>query len=402
MRQILVDYSEKIMRSALVVDGVVIELIIDKPRNSSIVDNIYVGIVKNILPSQFAFIDIGQEQNAFLHLSDNKECDLYTARKLNIKNGQRLLVQVIKDATGNKGAAVTTQISFSSKHLVIFKAKKREIGISKKIEDIQERVRLKKIADNLIPQNFGLIMRTESTSKAEEELRLELDDLLMKANEVIEKGKYAKETTAIYKDEHILFKTLKDLNLENADSIVINNKTEFENLKKLIGLSNLTNKLTLYNNEIPIFSYHMIESQIEKIFNKKVWLKSGGFLIIEQTEACVVIDVNTGKFSGNKNHRQSVLRTNLEATVEIARQLRLRNLSGIIIIDFIDMKDKEGIQKLHNLISKEIKKDRVSTRVIGMTQLGLMQLTRKKTREPLSKILEYECPHCNGIGKLRK
>lgn len=402
MRQILIDYSQKLIRSALVEDNEVVEVIVDEPQHSSIVGNVYVGIVKNILPSQFAFVDIGQEYNAFLHLSDNKESDLYTGRRLNIKNGQRLLVQVIKDATGTKGAAVTTQISFSSRNLVIFKTNKREIGISKKIEDMKDRVDLKKIADNLIPKDFGLIMRTESIHKTEEELREELDKLLVIGREVIEKSKEVNEITTIYKDDYILYKALKELNVEDADRILINDRHEIQNLRKVMQKNELSNKIDLYTGETPMFTYYMIESQIEKIFNKKVWLKSGGFLIIEQTEACVVIDVNTGKFSGNRNHVQSVLKINLEAAIEISKQLRLRNLSGMIIIDFIDMKDKDGVMKLYELLSQEIKKDRVPTRIIGMTKLGLMQVTRKKSREPLSKILEYECPRCKGLGRIRK
>ncbi len=406
MNNIIIDFSDNLVRTALVENGELVELFVDTENSVSIVGNIYSGIVKNILPSKFVFIDIGQEKKAFLSLEDSKEEELYEDGKLKIKVGSEILVQVIKDAYGTKGAGVTSQLSFSKDNIIIYKSNKKEIGISRKIEYIGERKRLKKIAEQVLPDGFSIILRTGSQGKKYEDILAEIQEMLCLSEKVFDKGRYIKAPAVVYKEADNLYKTLKILLKNNIDKVIINNWKKIEIVKdyvkriKDLSESNLNEVVNYYDGEIPIFKEYFIETQIEKILYKKVWLKSGGFLIIEETEACVVIDVNTGKFLGNSNQQKTIIKTNFEAAVEIAKQIRLRNLSGMIIIDFIDMQKETDKLKLIDTMKKEVKRDSMSVNVLGMAYLGVMQITRKKTREPISSILLDTCTVCNGSGKI--
>ena len=403
MRRILIDSQKKYIRAAVAEDAELIEIVIEDKESLSSVGNIYAGIVKNILPSQFAFIDIGIDRNVFLHLSDAKESHLYNSQgKLQIKQGDHLLVQVMKDAAGTKAAHVTTQISFTGRYIVLIKNdfRQKEIGISKKIIDKKERERLKKIAAKLLPQNYGIIMRTGCEGKSLEELAKEFANLLNISEGIVEKGKYMKPPTAMYQESSTAVKLVKELFQQGTSEIIVNDEKEYRAIQEEMKefLNEHSCHLKQHETEEAIFQRYFIESQITALVNKKVWLKSGGFLIIEQTEACAVIDVNTGKFTGKKNHDQSVLKINLEAVAEVAKQIQLRNLSGIIIVDFIDMKNSQSYDDMIKLMQAELDNARVRGFVVGITELGLMQITRKKTREPIAAILSRKCHCCKGKG----
>lgn len=403
MKRILIDFLSSYIRTAVVEDGELTEIIIESKSKKFSIGNIYTGIIRKILPSQFAFVDIGASKNTFLYLNDKKEEKLYKynehkqKNELTIKQGQQIIVQMIKEAIGEKGAVVTTQLSFTGKYAVLM-YNENSIGVSKKIDDEEKRKELIEIAKKYLKDNYGLIMRTNCKDISENEISDEISKLMKLCKDIVEKGKYSKAPSIIYSAKYETEKIMNDYILYDNDEIIINDINEF-NLFMDINNDEIIKKIKLYDNNIPMFEYYFIEKQIEKALHNKIWLKSGGFIIIEQTEAFNIIDVNTGKFTG-KNHRQTVLKTNEEAAFEIAKQIKLRNLSGMIIIDFIDMIFEDDRNYIYKILTIITKKDRINTNVVGMTQLGLMQLTRKKLRQPLSKILLHDCLCCNGVGKV--
>lgn len=388
MKKIIIDHTASITKTALLHDGRLVELIIDDRDEMSMVGNIYAGIVKAILPSQFAFIDIGMEKNAFLYLNDSREANLYGGEKkaLQVKQGQALLVQVLKDPFGTKGAYVTSRLSCAGQFLVVEKSTgASEIGISKKITDEDERERLKDIFRQNGRDGYAVIVRTSAADKQAEELLEEYDLLVDRLKKSENEWSCLRAPSLAFAESNVLKKTLLHFFKDEIDEVVINDGRACESLRTELMdfFEGAGDRFKHYSDSLPIFSYYSIDSQIEKAMQQRVWLKSGAFIVIEQTEACVVIDVNSGKFSGAKGHEQTALEVNLEAAAEIAFQLRLRNLGGIIIVDFIDMKIKENIDILTKTLEDETKKDRIAVNVIGMTELGLMQLTRKKIRKPL-------------------
>ena len=387
MRKILIDCGEERVRTALLENGKLTEIIIDDQNHASLAGRVYLGLVKEILACKFAFVDIGLKQNTFLQLSDNRE------QGLTIKKGQKLLVQVLKDSIGEKGPVVTSMLSVTGKSLVVFRLNNREgkslLGISKKIEDQKERERLKNIAGEITPIGYGIILRTSSRDKGREELQSELELLTYKLEDIVQRGQYMLPPALVHKENGLFSAALKELLSEDVEEIIVNQPQALEEAKIISDeyFRKGPCPVTYYEGAWPLFNQYGLEAQIAKALNKNIWLPSGGTITIEQTEACVVIDVNSGKFSGYKDHEKSVSKTNKEAAVEIFRQLRIRNLSGIIIIDFIKMKTEEEKEELLELLRQEAKKDRLAVTVAGMTNLGLVELTRKKTRETLSKIL---------------
>lgn len=400
MKRLVIDCMSSWLRTALLENGELKEIIIEEKNQKISIGNIYVGTVKKILPSQFAFIDLGDKKHTFLYLNDKKEESLYKEdsntkeKKLSIKNGQEIVVQVVKEANGNKGAVVTAQLSFTGKYVVLLYGQDG-IFISKKIDNEERKKEIIRIAEKNLLEDFGLIMRTNCKNADENEISKEIKKLIEISNEVVEKGKYIKAPSLLYEAENETLKMINDIMNSGSDEIIFNDEKEFENIvnKKLWGKNYI-----FYDKDIPVFDYYSIESQIDKALHNKIWLKSGGFIIIDETEACTIIDVNSGKFTG-KSHNQTILKTNIEAAKEISKQIRLRNLSGMIIIDFIDMTYEEDKKNLLEYLNSETKKDRINTTVVGITQLGLVQLTRKKIRKPLSKVLNFDCPCCGGTGK---
>lgn len=385
MKRIVIDSDKNYIKAAVMHDAELSEVIVEDKQNLSLVGNIYTGIVKNILPSQFAFIDIGTEKNAFLHLNDMKESGLYNEnKKLNVKLGDSVTVQVTKDPTGTKGASVTSQISFQGKYMVLIRntCACEEIGISKKIVDKKERDRLKKYALKLLGKHCSLIMRTSCKDRSFEEIQAEFLDLYNTSEDILLQAKFAKAPSIVRTEECASIKLTKELIQVDITEIVVGNEKDYKELQAANFLEKDVKIVHYENNGHTAFQKYSIEEQILKALQKKVWLKSGGFLIIEQTEACAVIDVNTGKFMGKKDHENTVAKINFEATAEIAKQIQIRNLAGIIIVDFISM--KQGYEELLELMQKELNKCRIRGNVIGMTGLGLMEITRKKSREPLA------------------
>ena len=382
------------IRIAVIEDGQLVEYFVEDTENKSIVGNIYIGRVEAVLAGmQSAFVNIGQDKNAYYYYGNNRaETDKSAEKSKKPKVGDSIIVQVQKDAVATKGAVVTDKISLAGKFIVLLMEEKQEIGISKKIEQKQEKIRIEKCVRDKLPEGYGMIVRTNGEGKTEKEFQLEIDTLFKKAEKIKQQSTYLKPPMLLYEYGDVVLKELKDI--ANIDEIVVNNEQIFEEVCKEYQ------NVILSEKKGSLFAQYFVEKQSEKALDKKVWLKSGGFIVIEQTEACVVIDVNTGKYTGKKNLEQTILKTNLEAAEEIAKQLRLRNLSGIIIVDFIDMAEEEYKEILIKAVKQAVKKDHMKTAVVGMTELGLLQLTRKKTRPSLQQTITTKCQCCNGTGRI--
>ncbi len=397
MNRILVDETSYGTRIGVVENGTLVELIYEKKNSLPIVGNVYAGKIMNVLPGmQACFVDIGREKNAFLYYGDDKDNNGNIVKP---KMGSDVIVQVEKAEMGAKGAVLTKRISFAGKFLVVIPGDDK-IGISKKITDSAERKRIKDIIEQLLPENYGIIVRTEGKDKSYEIYEKEIKRLVEKSEGVLSKAEYAKAPSLLYTEINGVEKVLRDLYNENIDEIVVNSSLDYETLIKLCEEKDISpKKIVMYESDVPMFENYYVASQAKAAFSKHVWLKSGGFIIIEQTEACVVIDVNTGKYTGKADLQKTILKTNLEAADEIARQLRLRNLNGMIIVDFIDMKTEENRKILQKHLEEAVAKDRLQTIVVGMTELGLMQITRKKKRQSIQQLMTRSCHCCGGSGR---
>ena len=397
MNRILVDETSYGTRIGVVENGTLVELIYEKKNSLPIVGNVYAGKIMNVLPGmQACFVDIGREKNAFLYYGDDKDNNGGIVKP---KMGSDVIVQVEKAEMGAKGAVLTKRISFAGKFLVVIPGDDK-IGISKKITDSVERKRIKDIIEQLLPENYGIIVRTEGKDKSYEIYEKEIKRLVEKSEGVLSKAEYAKAPSLLYTEINGVEKVLRDLYNDSIDEIVVNSSLDYETLIKLCEEKDISpKKIVMYESDVPMFENYYVASQAKAAFSKHVWLKSGGFIIIEQTEACVVIDVNTGKYTGKADLQKTILKTNLEAADEIARQLRLRNLNGMIIVDFIDMKTEENRKILQKHLEEAVAKDRLQTIVVGMTELGLMQITRKKKRQSIQQLMTRSCHCCGGSGR---
>lgn len=397
MNRILVDETSYGTRIGVVENGTLVELIYEKKNSLPIVGNVYAGKIMNVLPGmQACFVDIGREKNAFLYYGDDKDNNGNIVKP---KMGSDVIVQVEKAEMGAKGAVLTKRISFAGKFLVVIPGDDK-IGISKKITDSAERKRIKDIIEQLLSENYGIIVRTEGKDKSYEIYEKEIKRLVEKSEGVLSKAEYAKAPSLLYTEINGVEKVLRDLYNDSIDEIVVNSRIDYETLVKLCEEKDISpKKIVMYESNVPMFENYYVASQAKSAFSKHVWLKSGGFIIIEQTEACVVIDVNTGKYTGKADLQKTILKTNLEAADEIARQLRLRNLNGMIIVDFIDMKTEENRKILQKHLEEAVAKDRLQTIVVGMTELGLMQITRKKKRQSIQQLMTRSCHCCGGSGR---
>ena len=375
MRKIYVNHQrEGGYLTALAENGKLVELIRDgADKNASVSGNIYAGIVKKI-NAGFIFLDVGLDCQAFLDTRDHKERGLFCDDKLMVKQGDTLTVQVLRDGAGGKGPLATSNISYAGSFVVLSKSLGHDkISVSRKISDETEIVRLKAIGEKLVPAGFSAIMRSAAQNRHEDEI---MDEI----HTVVEK--FAAHTNwqhikgpATLLAEPPIIKTLREVADDSIDEIVVDDAATYEILSDCYGP-----KMRLYSEEEPFFSRFFLKTQIDKLRDKRVWLNSGAFIVIEQTEACVVIDVNSGKITAKKGN--TALKVNMEAAKEIAYQLRLRNLSGIIIVDFIAMKSANDAHSLTEFLRTEIGKDRIPAVVVGMTALGLMEITRKRVRPP--------------------
>ena len=370
---------------ALVENGILLEYYEEEDKETRKEGNIYIGIVKDIVEGmQSAFVDIGTEKNSFIHLKDvlpkvdekKEKLDTSVSIKKTIKPNQKILVQVKKDSNDKKGARVSTHINLPSKYVVLL-PNTDIVTISQKIEDKKEQERLLKLVKENLSSGNGAIIRTSAEGK-EKEIIEDIKKIEKKWEKItkINVDFNSNKPQLLYKSEDIIEKMLIDLTEKNIGKIVVNDKKEEANLEKLIEENKEYKNIKIELKE-NIFNIYDLEKQIKKSKNRKTWLKCGGFITIDKTEALTAIDVNTGKYTGNKNLEQTILKVNKEATVEIAKQIRLRDIGGIIIIDYIDMLKKEDKEEIIKLLKEELKKDRTKTQVEGFTKLDLMELTRK-------------------------
>ena len=395
MQEILVNVDKQRNKTIVVVEnGRLVEKYQENDGAERLEGNIYIGKVQNVLLGmQAAFVDIGKEKNTFIHIRDvmpkasnetgNKNEPL---NKYNIKDYIRtempILVQVKKDSTSKKGARVSTHMNISGRYIVLM-PNSEFITVSKKIEDIKEKNRLLNIVKPIVPKGYGIIIRTSAEGKNETEIKEDLDKLIKKWQNILEKYNNLKKQKTfipkiIYKNQGIIEKLILDLVDKELTRIIANDETTYAEIEKDIKNMQIDSdiKLELKKGETVLDIYDL-ETQLEKADNRKVWLKCGGFITIDKTEALTAIDVNTGKYTGTKNVEQTIYKVNEEATIEIAKQLRLRDIGGIIIIDYIDMKDEKNKEKIENLLKEKLKKDRTKTQVEGFTKLDLMEMTRK-------------------------
>lgn len=409
IKQILVNIGVKETRVAILEDGVLVEYSIENSEDQKRAGNIYRGRVENVLPGmQAAFINIGEEKNAFLYIDDvlpkeaeNEGTD--NSRHLSITDllheGQELLVQMVKEPMGTKGARVVTQITIPGRYLVLLPTVDY-IGVSRKIEAESERERLKGIVSKFKSPGVGLIVRTVAEGVEAAELQTDYEFLLGVWKKINKKANKGNCPALLYRDHDLLYRILRDYLSKDVTELYIDDPEVYSKAIELVKVlaPSLKNRLQLYQGEISLFDSFNIDYQLNKAIQRKIWLDCGAYLIIDQTEALAVIDVNTGKFTGSTSLEDTVFQTNLMATAEIARQIRLRNLAGIIIIDFIDMVSDEERAKVIEKLAKEFERDKTKVNILGFTSLGLLELTRKKVKQSLQELLLTECPHCAGTG----
>ncbi|MEK7844936.1 MAG: ribonuclease G [Pseudomonadota bacterium] len=407
--EILVNITPQETRVAMLEQGVTQELHIERTSGRGIVGNIYNGRVSRVLPGmQSAFVDIGLDRAAFLHVADiwnsNQDGDAAKPIEKLLYEGNSILVQVIKDAIGTKGARLSTQISLAGR-LLVYLPQESHIGISQRIEDDSERELLRKKLQQIIPaeEKGGYIIRTMAEAADESDLRADLEYLHKLWHDIQKKSVTIAAPVLLYQDLDLSHRVLRDFVNEDTARILVDSRENFQRLVKFSQNYMIynTERITLYTGDRPLFDLYGVEEEIDKSLAKRVNLKSGGYLIIDQTEALTTMDVNTGGFIGVRNFDDTIFKTNLEAAQVIARQLRLRNLGGIIIIDFIDMDSEEHKNAVLAEFNKALLRDRTRITVNGFSALGLVEMTRKRTRESLAHVLCESCPTCQGRGEIR-
>ena len=409
---ILINITPQETRVALVLQGAVQELHIERTLTRGLAGNVYLGKVVRVLPGmQSAFIDIGLERAAFLHVADIWEARPHDGsnappppiEKL-LFDGQVLTVQVIKDPIGTKGARLSTQISIAGRMLV-YLPQDHHIGISQKIEKEADREQLRTKLQSLLPadEKGGYIVRTQAEEASLEDLSADVDYLRKTWGAIVQGARTLPPTTLLYQDLSLAQRVLRDFVHEETASIQVDSR---ENFLKLVEFAqvytpSVLSRMAHYTGERPLFDLYGVEEEILRALGRRVDLKSGGYLIVDQTEAMTTIDVNTGGYVGGRNFADTIFKTNLEAAHAIARQLRLRNLGGIIILDFIDMENNEHRNQVLAELKKTLARDRTKVSVSGFSALGLVEMTRKRTRESLAHILCEPCPACGGKGQVK-
>ena len=411
--ELLVNVTPQETRVAVVENGVLQEVFIERARRRGLVGNISKGVVRRVLPGmQAAFVDIGLERAAFLHASDiavavDDEKIEHSGAGDNITRllhqGQQLLVQVIKDPLGTKGARLTTHITVPSRYLV-FMPEVRNVGVSQRIEDEAERQRLRDIVLAARGDSCGgFILRTAAEGVGDEAIASDLQFLQRLWASIQERAGRAGPGEVVHEDLPLVLRVLRDLSDTEVEKLRIDSRESFQRIEDFVRrfTPELVDKLEYYPGERPIFDLYSVDDEIQKALERKVQLKSGGHLVIDQTEAMTTIDVNTGAYVGHRNLEVTIFKTNLEAAQAIVRQLRLRNLGGIIIVDFIDMQNEEHKRQVLRALEKHIERDNANCHISEISSLGLVQMTRKRTRESLEHILCSGCPTCGGRGNLK-
>ena len=414
-KEIVVNVDHDETRVAVLEEGVLVELYIERTSNQRVVGAIYKGRVDNVLPGmEAAFVDVGLDRNAFLYVADaiparegdEDEAEVEAPRGASIKDllkvGQELVLQVTKEPIGTKGARVSSHITLPGRYLVLMPTVDY-IGISRRIGDEGERSRLRALAEKIKPAGMGLIVRTVAEGHEEQDLAADVKFLVRLWNKILSRARTTNAPALLHRDLGLVFRVVRDVLGPDTERLVVDSRHEQERILDLLDdiSPDLKDRVTLFDShDRSVFELYGIETEIEKALRKRVWLRSGGYLVIDQAEALTVIDVNTGKYVGSTNLADTVLRTNLEAAREIARQLRLRDIGGIIIVDFIDMEVADHRQKVLAALNEALKDDRTKTNVLGITQLGLVEMTRKKVTYGLDDVLQKLCPYCEGKGKI--
>lgn len=411
-KEIIVNIATRETRVAVIDTGKLVELHVE--REEQVAGSIYKCKVANVLPGMdAAFVDIGLERNAFLYAGDvlpETDDEFPAAKKETPKNlkikdllkvGQELIVQVVKAPRGTKGARVSTRISLPGRYLVLM-PDADNIGISRKIDDKNERDRLKKIADKIKTDGFGFIVRTEAEGKSDKELSGDLEFLLRMWRQIQETSKTCPAPGLVHQDLSLIYRTIRDVFGSDVHKMFIDSPVEHAKALDLVDLISPRQKsrVFLYDDAEPIFEHFAIENELDRLLRRKVWLRSGGNITIDQSEALTTIDVNTGKFIGSTSLSDTILKNNQEAAMEIARQLRLRDIGGIIIIDFIDMANQRDKNHVVSVLEKALKKDRTRTKISHISPLGLVEMTRKRTGETISEVINEACPYCQGHGTI--
>ncbi len=448
-KEIIISSSSSQNRVAITENGNLVDFFIDHPEKQRMVGNVYLGKVARVIPGiRAAFIDIGLKHDAFLHFSDigertealkgifeedeaddsdeedaliekpaapeNLDPNSSPFKKENfeqrektsltrLKKGEDLLIQIIKEPVKDKGVRVTSSISIPGRFCVLLPMDNK-IGVSKKIVDFRERKRLRRIARGIIPENCGLIIRTAAKDQSEESLSADLKYLIKIWSDLQEDAKKQKPPFLLYQDLSTTISVIRDLFTPDVSKVFVDSKKLYKEIKNYVQFIQpaLVDRIEFYKNDEPIFEAFRIDEQIKTLMGRKVPLPSGGHIIIEHTEAMIVIDVNSGRYAAKKEQELNSLKTDLEAAREIARQLRLRDIGGLIVVDFIDLEDDKNRKKIYDELKKEFKKDRAKTALLPMSEFGLMQITRERIRENILQSMHEICHYCNGTGLLTK
>ncbi|KMP10912.1 ribonuclease G [Candidatus Nitromaritima sp. SCGC AAA799-C22] len=437
--EILINSNQREIRVALVENNQLAELFIEHRANKGIVGNIYKGTVTKILPGmQVAFVDIGLDKAGFLYVGDIDVTDLLGPEnslppeesenvaideeeteeseqdkpirpvRHNIpiqdllKEGQDIIVQIAKNPLGTKGARITTYITLPGRYLV-YMPTVNHISVSRRIEDEGEKERLKTLISEIGNPGEGYIVRTAGQNCEKSDFEFDLNFLHRLWANLKEKSENTPVRNLLYEDLNLIFRSIRDLFTKDVSRLVVDSKTEYQNCLEFCTnyLPHLLDKIELYQGPVPIFDHFGMEIEINRALDRKVWLKSGGYISIDQTEALVAIDINTGKFVGHTDPEETILKTNLEAVKEVVYQLRLRNIGGIIIVDFIDMAREESKEVIWNALIQALKSDRSRTKILKISELGLVEMTRKRVRESLAQTLCDTCSYCGGKGHIK-
>ncbi|MEO8398420.1 MAG: Rne/Rng family ribonuclease [Ignavibacteriaceae bacterium] len=440
-KEIIINSTSTQTRVAITEDGNLVDFFVDYPENRRMVGDIYLGKVARVLPGiKAAFIDIGMKHDAFLHFSDigeatkqfqdmiaeddsdvdedeedespnNPRINNPRYRKNNgerpqtprLRKGEDIIIQITKEPVNNKGVRVSSSVSLPGRFCVLLPLDGK-IGVSKKIQDYRERRRLRSIARSILPPTYGLIIRTVARNQTEEALRDDLNNLVKTWEEIESTIKSEKPPALVYQDLNTTSSVIRDLFTSDVTKVFIDSKKQYKQIKNYVQLvqPSLADKIEPYKSSNPIFDSFKIEEQIKTLMGRKVPLPSGGYLIIEHTEAMVVIDVNSGRYAKSKEQELNSLKTDLEASREIARQLRLRDIGGIIVIDFIDLEEDKNRKKIYDELRKEFRKDRAKVSILPMSDFGLVQITRQRVRQNIMQAMKEVCPYCLGTGLLTK
>ena len=463
-KEIVINSTANEHRIAILEDGKLAELFVETPGKERMVGDIYFGKIAKVMPGiRAAFIDVGLQQDAFLHFSDvGSSLSEYNAlfddddddddeeespasesahtvadsgvasppqtgtvphhpesrrggshnggsersarfeREVNLQKGQDIIVQITKEPVGKKGVRVTSEISLPGRFLVLLPFDGK-VGVSKKLTDFKEKRRLRKVVRSILPQGFGAIIRTVAEGKEDSLIRQDLEELIRVWSNIQKAVKSEKPPALVYKDMTTTSSVIRDLFGDRVERVAVDDKKLFKEIKAYVQWMSpdMLDRLEYYKGKEPIFDKYGVEKDIQTLMSKKVWLKSGGYIFLEKTEAMTVIDVNSGRYAAKKEQELNSLRTDLEASREITRQLRLRDIGGIIVIDFIDLDDEKNKKKVYDEVKKELKRDRAKTTALPMTEFGLMQITRQRIRQNVQMSFSDACPTCAGTGMVQ-